>query len=236
MERLCAGVFSLTPLRCERNAPPPHRQLPSLLLRFIDLGLDINSKAIYTIGMLERVRGLKKILNKKTGLAVAAAGIGIATLTSCGSNVENKQMSNIEKMGLKGTHQLVDLREVPGFNMHGSLSGGILVTSGELNGQTISYYEFAWKKTPEDSIIIISQIPVKQAQFSVDKKRDPSSPIELKFNFNVDEIIKDGPYRNEYYNLLSGSNPNDFLPAGRKGVAVEFILSPSQFEALKSSK
>ncbi len=138
------------------------------------------------------------------GAKTAVAGIMLgAMLSSCGgesggaysasSAIETRtpeQVTLLEKKGILGDHELIDLRDVVSFDVHGSASGGLLLLNGVVDGKTTQEIQFAWRtNNPTDSSIIISQLPIDRFFF---KNYDPGvkdpKPV-VSFNFNMDALI-----------------------------------------------
>jgi hypothetical protein len=148
----------------------------------------------------------------------ALAGIGIAY----GVNSENaanrlnfiKETQLLQEKGLIGDHPLMDLRELPGFDLNEQIKGGLLSIEGLIDGKTTQYIEFAWKTKEDDPRIIISKVPVENVQFMVikdDPNANPTKSTVLFTGMKPEEFVKKSTLLSSRKSFLSSDNPNDYI-------------------------
>ncbi len=145
-----------------------------------------------------------------------ANGDGIREATDKGTPPQNEIL---RKRGLLGEHELIDLRDVAGFNISGNVSGGFFAFNGSLDGRSIELLQFAWKTNTETPLIIISAIPTDQIII-----RNPVGNSSLYPTINFDFVMKkiltykvnDEWWGNDLSpKTFDSDNPNDFLTGGK---------------------
>jgi len=107
----------------------------------------------------------------------------------------------LQEKGLLGQHQVVDLREVPGFDFEGKVAGGFLYTEGEFHGETVEKLKFAWK--PDGKDIVVSEVPERNVRFII--SGDASVEPNVQFTgIKPEKLVKDSK-------LNQSDNVNDFI-------------------------
>ncbi|PIY94798.1 MAG: hypothetical protein COY68_01455 [Candidatus Levybacteria bacterium CG_4_10_14_0_8_um_filter_35_23] len=178
-------------------------------------------------------RGFLKEAGKKVGV-IGLGSLGLSVLAGCGGrerehvNVEQR----LSELGLSGSHELVDLRKVPGMTFNGYLNGGFIFTSGEINGKTETVVQFAWKwtwrKTPDESVIVISELPVSKVMFNVDDSIDKKPDVRINFDTYSLQFAFDWEDRH-----IDPNNPNSYLSYSTLAI---FDLSENDFKSFKGNQ
>jgi hypothetical protein len=175
---------------------------------------------------LNRRELFKRAIKYGTG-AVVTVGVGGAIIVGITDVIHatdapgNARVEALNK--LAKSHDLVDLKKIPGFEVSGNFNGSFFLFGGSVDGvvagNTASFVEFAWQTDPETTDYFITQIPVEKTQFhTVDKEVNPS----VRFAFDEDTI--------RYDQSINPNNPNDFI----KDVQIAiFTLSKKDFSQLQ---
>ncbi len=157
---------------------------------------------------------------------------GIREATEKGTPEQN---AILQKRGLLGEHELIDLRDVAGFNINGNISGGFLVFSGSFNGRSTELLQFAWKTNTEPPLIIISDLPTDQIIIKNPTDNQPQYPT-INFDFVMRKILTYQP--NGSFGIHStafdSDNPNDFLTDGKVRRA-NITMTTEQLKKFRSS-
>ncbi len=175
------------------------------------------------------------------GSALLAAAAGATLVVGCedGSTLKNneaKQHAILEKRGLAGEHALVDLRDVPGFQIKGSFSGGFLFYDGSIDGESKRFLEFAWKTNTDEPEIIISQVPLDIVKF---REIEEIERPKVEFRYDMKKILDAGSC-NAWDETGCGRThdsdiPNDFVKAGNVNIVL-ITMTPDQFKAFRAEK
>lgn len=173
------------------------------------------------------------------GLLYGSAGVGAAVLVGCGNDGfkrnEAKQKSILEARGLTGQHDLVDLRDVPGFQLKGEIDGGFLSFDGAIEGQSKRFLEFAWKTNSNEPEIIVSQVPLDVVKF---KEIEDATNPSVEFRFDMIKIIKPGgcdSWNTDCGKTVDSDVPNNFIKDGNVNL-VQITMTPEQFKSFRSAR
>jgi hypothetical protein len=183
----------------------------------------------HDIGKFRKTLETGKRIAKKIGPGKIAATLGVIGITvGIGGCIQDHYSNNatnrsnlieetqlLQEKGLMGDHPLIDLREVPGFDFNGQVSGGLLFIEGAIDGKTTQYIEFAWKTKEDDPRIIISKVPVENVQFTVIKDDPSVDAIKSTVLFTGMKpdafVIKEVDHSNKKGSILDSGNPNDYV-------------------------
>lgn len=128
------------------------------------------------------------------GLSLSATKIDAAINNSKHKRNINNAERLIQEKDLSGEHPIIDLREIPGFNLEGKFSSGFFVTSGNFRGQTTEMLQFAWKIKEDDQNCQISSVPIKNVRyFIVD---DPTTQPTVNFTGITPQILSENGQKN----------------------------------------
>lgn len=177
---------------------------------------------------LSRRQFLKKTLTVGAGIVGGTALVGgsLAFGMAIVDSVERpyrERDSALESFGLTNPHELIDLKQIPGFEISGTFTGKYFLFGGTANGSieggSASFVQFAWKADPDTSDYYITQIPVEKVRFhTVEEVVSPT----VRFEFDTKKV--------RYDDTINNNNPNDFINAAQIAV---ITLSEQDFTSLQ---
>lgn len=129
--------------------------------------------------------------------------------------------------GISESYDIVDLRIVPGFQLNGNIGGGFVVFSGQVDGETKTILQFAWKTREQTPKTIISEVPMDKVIFIVTENPNDYTGPKIKFTFDRNKV-----YNVAYKNPIDTSNPNNII-GGDFLKTIEFDMSQVDFDSFR---
>lgn len=134
----------------------------------------------------------KEIVEVGAIVAFSTAAVGgpflvMAKIADDNRIERDRQVEAIQNQ-FSGDFKVLDLRSIPGFQFNGNMSGGFLIFSGQINGETKSMLQFAWETKGEEKETIISEVPLDRVIFMItedptaDEYKGPSARFTLDPN------------------------------------------------------